>query len=409
MKYDFCLSIIISFSFLLRNENYIYFISKKIKMDLDEIKCTVCLCPSKDYLGCIDRKCRVYICTDCFSDFLDHCNSESLPPECIALECSEWYLGSDIPRDSLNTYQDLIYQFYLRTDGSKAEQLITKGKMIQTLRKKRLSFLEANFTDPINLVVKLAFIKRLQQINNRRKIKEKAKYGRVCMNLICSGRLDSNLKCNMCQSQFCLKCEQLKRSNHQCKKEDLESIKAIKNTRVCPVCKITYGADTKKCTKCNLELAKLVVECPKCKTKISRHTGCNGMTCAVCGTIFDYKTGGKSLGGSFNPKVIKVNHNKLSGMYRNKLKGSLLNLVLDFESRIPPKKRYKTILTSLKKIKENKIELKKGKIELYRCVNRVKLGQYRYRNYIHVFTQLEQELRQNELDIDKIYTLVKLV
>ena len=71
-------------------------------------------------------------------------------------------------------------------------------------------------------------------------------------------------KCGLCETTICKKCEMVAKPQHECKPEDIETIKAKKR-------------ETKPC--------------PKCHTIIYKIDGCDQMWCTQCRTAFSWDTG----------------------------------------------------------------------------------------------------------------------
>ena len=86
---------------------------------------------------------------------------------------------------------------------------------------------------------------------------------------------ESDWKCGLCQTKICKKCSIVVSNDaHECKPEDIESIKQIKK-------------DSKPC--------------PKCATAIFKIDGCDQMWCTQCQTAFSWKTGSIVNGRVHNP------------------------------------------------------------------------------------------------------------
>lgn len=101
-----------------------------------------------------------------------------------------------------------------------------------------------------------------------------------CQDEGCRGFLSTAYKCGTCAKWTCPDCFEVlgetKNENHICKKEDVESAKAIK-------------AETRPC--------------PKCGTRIFKLEGCDMMWCTIegCNTAFSWNTGHISTGAIHNP------------------------------------------------------------------------------------------------------------
>ncbi len=85
-----------------------------------------------------------------------------------------------------------------------------------------------------------------------------------CITDNCKGLITSTYKCSLCNTNYCKDCRIIKIDNHQCKKEDLDTVQYLKK-------------ETKPC--------------PKCKVPISKKDGCNQMWCVGCHTPFDWVSG----------------------------------------------------------------------------------------------------------------------
>lgn len=103
-------------------------------------------------------------------------------------------------------------------------------------------------------------------ISDTESVKKENKYIKPCPN--CKGFLNDNWYCDLCETIVCSKCLIIKKQEHECKEEDIESAKIIKSS-----CK----------------------NCPKCGIPIYRSSGCYQMWCTSCHTPFDWNTGKEIL------------------------------------------------------------------------------------------------------------------
>ena len=107
--------------------------------------------------------------------------------------------------------------------------------------------------------------KRKNDISKLMKLK---KYSNSCPNNDCiDGYLIEKsefFECDKCSIRYCKKCKQPISESHECKEEDLETIRCIQeNSR----------------------------ECPCCGVMVQKSQGCNHMFCTICHTGFCYRTG----------------------------------------------------------------------------------------------------------------------
>jgi hypothetical protein len=90
----------------------------------------------------------------------------------------------------------------------------------------------------------------------------------------CLGKLADDGECGLCHHVFCHDCMKEKTKEHECLKEDKETI---------------------------AELRRTTRPCPKCSVLIYKIEGCDQMWCVKCHTTFSWKTGAISQGVVHNP------------------------------------------------------------------------------------------------------------
>ncbi len=108
--------------------------------------------------------------------------------------------------------------------------------------------------------------------------KTKKEFIRPCPHENCRGFLSTQLKCGLCEKWGCSDCwKPLQVKNdpaHTCNKDDVESVKLIKES-----CR----------------------PCPNCGTSIHKISGCDQMYCVKCHTAFSWETGQVETGKIHNP------------------------------------------------------------------------------------------------------------
>jgi len=119
---------------------------------------------------------------------------------------------------------------------------------------------------------------------------EKVIYQKACPQTDCNGFLSNKGVCGICKIRVCSKCNVVKGTTkgeiaaHECKEEDIESVKAI---------------------------LKETKPCPRCGTRIHKIDGCDQMWCIYCqdkygkGTAFSWQTGKIERGRIHNPHYIE--------------------------------------------------------------------------------------------------------
>ena len=104
--------------------------------------------------------------------------------------------------------------------------------------------------------------------------KEEKTYICPCPNNDCRGFLSTRYKCGICNVQACSECREIKKENHTCNPDILESVKEIKKT---------------------------TRDCPNCRTLIFKISGCDQMYCTQCHIAFSWRTGKVEKGMVHNP------------------------------------------------------------------------------------------------------------
>lgn len=99
-----------------------------------------------------------------------------------------------------------------------------------------------------------------------------------CPSNNCRAFLDSDFKCTLCNISVCKECHQTISEGHECKKDDIETVKFIKNS------------------------AK---HCPSCTVPIYKIEGCDQMWCVNCHTAFSWETGNIDNSKIHNPHYFR--------------------------------------------------------------------------------------------------------
>lgn len=114
----------------------------------------------------------------------------------------------------------------------------------------------------------------IQKMIRKEGKKQQGTFIRNCPETGCIGKVDVDGKCGLCGHFFCHECMREKLEGHECKKEDVDTIRELhKNTR----------------------------PCPKCSVPIYKIEGCDQMWCVQCHTTFSWKTGDITRGVVHNP------------------------------------------------------------------------------------------------------------
>jgi hypothetical protein len=125
---------------------------------------------------------------------------------------------------------------------------------------------------------------------NKKDEEKKDIYISQCPNNDCRGFLSTRYKCGICNLQACSECREVKKENHICDPNTIETIKEIKKTSR---------------------------NCPNCKTLIFKISGCDQMFCTQCHIAFCWKTGKIEKGMIHNPHYFEYMKNANGDVPRN--------------------------------------------------------------------------------------------
>jgi uncharacterized Zn finger protein (UPF0148 family) len=268
--------------------------------DIDDINKSIKCC----------NKCSTHVCTDCMGALINY--SDTLP-SCPNQNCNGYYMISELKslnREIKNKYYLSCFNYIYKSDGDTINKRVEEKKIIAKIRKEKIKFMEDKFPKGIIFVAKKVLSHKLNKLNKQRKDminKKLDKSKKLCMNSMCNGYLDQDYNCMTCSTDFCKKCEKLKKPNHKCKKEDLDSINLINN----------------------------MTHCPKCHLPVFKNEGCDSITCANCDTNFVYSTGKIGGHGSSNTKITVRRERKLSVDLEEVIPANCMEYILKLESSKP--------------------------------------------------------------------------
>ena len=358
--------------------------------------CIVCLSEieGKKY-HCSNKSCKDKYCEECLILLIQYCSEEKMIPVCPSTNCKNTLLLCDLsslPKDIICLYEQCCLDFFLKDQGDYVQKQIQEKKIIQQLREERQRFITQTYPEAISLIAQISFKSKLRQLEKYKKelIEKQLNLSkRHCMNSVCKGYLDDNLKCMLCQTQFCNQCEKRKQDNHQCKREDLDSVNIVNN----------------------------MIRCPGCYLPVFKNEGCNSITCSNCKTNFEYTTGHLGGHGSNNAKLnIDLNQrHKLSYSYKDHISEQLMPLLLDIEHLEPKLINKDTLLVLIKEYFETKNKIvddqsmltNRAAKKLAKQLERYYLNQYKVRDYMTYMVELEDLLIHNKITKDNMNQILK--
>ncbi len=351
-------------------------------------ECIICLLEIEDgnERKCSDERCKQVYCADCLIELVKLSAFESTIPKCPARDCNSYIILRDMfdfPKDVLTAYQHACLDYFVHDCGDEVKKQMQQKAILIKLRQERQKFIGERYPAAIVLVAGIAFtskIKRMEKTQSKTLQEQIAQTHRSCMNSTCSGFLNQDLECMLCQTSFCKKCETAMEVGHVCKQEDLDSINMINN----------------------------MIHCPGCKLPVFKNQGCNSITCGHCHTKFKYDTGEEGGGGSFNVAVVLAPtvRYRLSHQYEEKIPAKILPVLLEIESLEPKPRSRTTLLGPIKKYFETKDRNVCAR-DLARQVNMYHSTRFRARDYQTRMVQLEHTLKQSEMSVVKLRKQVR--
>ena len=277
------------------------------------MNCNICFdnISNDESISCIDKKCSGILCIDCMKQYIE--SMDSLPT-CVNMKCKKYYILSQVSKVSdkniVEKYNQLCLRHFLNNNSDEIKNNIAKNELISKLREERNVFVKKSFPLAVQTVINFCMKDRLNKIDKSNKELVNTivtSSGHFCMLSYCNGKLDVDFKCSKCETEFCQKCEKIKKESHTCKESDLLTMEFI----------ATIG------------------QCPNCKIPIEKSEGCRSMKCVNCDTCFDYYTGQEADHGGRNEKIIIKESMRLVDMYSQFYDSHVLSRLNEFERRIP--------------------------------------------------------------------------
>lgn len=351
----------------------------------NKTECTVCLSKYKSESVIKCALCNTGICKICFLDYLNYCEKDSVYPGCASSECSGCFLfreiASILKKEEISRYYYIVVNVTLKDEAKTLDELHIKKKLIEKLLKGRINFLKKEAGKGVMVVINAVYKDELYKIQHRHTksidLLSKKDNTKSCIRLLCKGHLKSfrnNLRCILCKTKVCLKCEKEYLTRHKCNPDDIKSVKAMNK----------------------------IVVCPECKVKIVKHTGCVHITCSSCGQGFNYETGKEESVGTAgeNDKVYLTKSRVLSKTYDlSSDTDTLAHLRLFERSKpgVPNKKEILRIADLIIRKRDIKVvESKSDCIRLCLSIERYKRNKDKYGKYIHLSDKVEKALRDKD-------------
>lgn len=341
---------------------------------LNTTVCTICFRDDLHTIKCASKSCTAHICDECFLVYLNYCIAEKSLVVCVNKHCKS-YITSSSFKDNNNyydIYKKAIVTAFLHSRGPDVKNILLIDNIINNMRADRKKFIKI-FPKAINLVVKIALSKKLENINKQNKdcvINLISGLNRICIISHCNGKLNHNFECLKCDTKFCKNCEKIIKLDHVCLISDVESLKFLSNVR----------------------------KCPKCYIPIEKSEGCNNMTCASCNINFNYSTGELSIEGSTNVPVLS-RKSKVHFGFKTKYSSDIGRMLFRIENREPREPSETLLIGIIKKllINENNLEITNDTIKIFEKYIKNK---NEYINYTNIILDINEHHLKGEINTE---------
>lgn len=333
-----------------------------------KMSCIVCLYPVEKKYHCSDNKCHGIYCDECITLLINYSKDENILPVCPATNCNQILLLSNLPKNIIPIYQQLCFDFFIKEQGDTINKQIVQKDILEKIKKERRLFINDHYPAAIALIADITFKSKMTKIENiKKKLIKEEDLKRKCLNNTCNGFLN-DLTCIVCQSVFCKMCEKKLNKNHFCNQEDIDSVNFVNN----------------------------LIRCPKCNVPVFKNVGCDAITCSVCSTNFNYKTGDKADHGSLNVKIaVNINQRQKLSITHAKIPSELLTLLITVESKEPPIISKDILLQPIKEYYQNK---NNTSMKLIQRLEKYQLNKLANRDYQSLMVELETLLIHQEYD-----------
>jgi len=235
--------------------------------------------------GCLDGD--KFACRTCCKTYI--LNSQN-DPQCIFCKCpwdrdfmnkylTKSFVNGDLKKHSENLFLERQVSLLPETQ-KRAVQLKLARELLQ--KKNEVMSEIKNLKDQLRELTNVSYaynleISRLQGGTSTNDISAKENFTFKCKGE-CNGFLNSKHYCDLCDTQYCKECMEVKQGGHICDTETKESVSKI------------------------LKSSK---PCPGCGEMISKIDGCDQMWCIKCHVQFSWTTGFQIKGHNHNPEYFR--------------------------------------------------------------------------------------------------------
>lgn len=235
---------------------------------------------------CCSFRTRIILCPYCSYISCNECNEKYIldtinKPHCVSCkkEFSNQFFYDNFSKAFINKKyknhrQQILFEqekYLLPATQPEIEKIYKKEKLYKQIDDIRKLINDLKIEENM-LKDKIANIDLIK--DEKEEKEERTSYVSPCPNNECRGFLSTRYKCGICNIQACSECREIKRENHTCDPNILESVKEIKKT---------------------------TRDCPNCRTLIFKISGCDQMYCTQCHIAFSWRTGKVEKGMIHNP------------------------------------------------------------------------------------------------------------
>lgn len=233
------------------------------------------------------KGCNEKVCRSCCQTFIiEHSHQE---PSCMFCK-TPWerdFINKNLTKKFVNTsLKNHIENVFLEQEISllpETQQAARNEKEIRKISNElekanvRLNKIKKELADQ-NDIIKAFNLKILRLRTGNFVEENKNNFTHKCKKEECKGFLNNKYTCELCDTNFCSKCLEIKEENHECNEELLATVQAIR---------------------------KEAKPCPSCGEMISKIDGCDQMWCIKCHVQFSWKTGNQLEGYNHNPEYFR--------------------------------------------------------------------------------------------------------
>ena len=262
-------------------------------------------------VACRGYECRLIACSECIETMVKVCRDtvRSMPTCECRCEYTQSQLLPVLSKEIMEMYIMMCKRNLELDNPTSTVSRVDHAAMIDAVRQRiRKNMSEALPEAVVHTMIISGLEKRLiarEQKNSAFKAPQRLL--RPCVSFTCKGKLVDNdqvLKCHKCSLLVCKTCDVVRSAeDHTCRKEDMDTVDALKDVRACP----------------------------KCSVPTTRGSGCVFVTCPYCNTKFDSTTGMQSAWGGHKVGEYKPlpKHRNLADMAIDEEGRDLLNAIQD--------------------------------------------------------------------------------